>query len=403
MKHVFSFVATASLAGRVALIAARGRFWELTADEHYEAARGVSPATLAAVSVHAVIPARDEAETIGATVASLGRQRFRGALRTTLVDDRSSDATRERALEAARETGCADRLTIAASRELRAGWTGKLNALETGIALTRAAYGAPAYWLFTDADIVHDPDNVAALVMKARRDDLDLVSLMVRLRCESGWERLLVPAFVFFFAKLYPFAWTADATRSSAAAAGGCVLISDRALERIGGLASIGNELIDDCALARRVKSTGGTLWLGPSRRTTSVRTYDGLGPFWTMVKRTAFTQLDRSYLLTGGTVAAMTLLYLVPPVGTVVGAARRNVRLAAASALAWLAMAFAYRPAGRLYDRTIPETLLLPLSAALYCAMTVDSAVAHARGRGSAWKGRTYGNVPARRQASGG
>lgn len=391
MKHVFSFVATASLAGWIALIARRGRFWDLTPDEHFRAADAASPARLAAVTVHAVIPARDEAETIGATVASLGRQRFAGALRLTVVDDRSGDATRERALEAARETGIVDRLTIAASRDLRSGWSGKLNALETGVELTRAAYGTPTYWLFTDADIVHDPENVAALVAKAQQGDLDLVSLMVRLRCESGWERLLVPAFVFFFAKLYPFAWTGDATRASASAAGGCVLISDRALERIGGLSSIGRELIDDCALARHVKATGGNLWLGPSRRTTSVRAYDGLMPFWTMVKRTAFTQLDHSYVFVGGTVAAMALLYLVPPLGTIAGVARRSPRLAIPSALGWFAMAFAYRPTGRLYDRTAAESLLLPLAAVLYCAMTVDSALAHARGHGGAWKGRVY------------
>ncbi len=337
------------------------------------------------------MPARDEAETIGSAAASLVAQRYAGDLRVTLVDDGSTDGTAVVAQAATFGSFECDRLVVMCARPLEPPWTGKLNALESGVRHVLGARGAPRYWLFTDADIVHDAHNVASLVAKAERERLDLVSLMVRLRCESAWEALLVPAFVFFFQQLYPFAWSNAAARDTAAAAGGCILLSHAALERIGGLASIAAELIDDCSLAAAVKKSGGVTWIGLTERTTSIRPYAGLRPLWTMVKRTAFTQLRHSYPLVAVAIAGLGVLYLVPPVATVVGIARGEDRLTAAGALAWGAMAFAYAPTMRLYKRPPHETLGLPAAAALYLAMTVDSAIAHARKRGGAWKGRTY------------
>jgi len=325
------------------------------------------------------------------SIATLVAQQYAGDMRVTLVDDASNDGTAVLAQTAAFRVARCNRLTVVRSRALESPWTGKLNALETGVRHVIATRGAPAYWLFTDADIAHDAANVAALVAKARYGDFGLVSLMVRLRCESAWEALLVPAFVFFFQKLYPFAWANEPSRADAAAAGGCILLSHAALERIGGLARIADRLIDDCALAREVKSTGARTWLGLTDRTTSIRPYAHLAPLWTMVKRTAFTQLAHSYRLVALSVAGLTLLYLVPPLATALGIARCDGRLAAAGTLAWGAMAFAYAPTLRLYRRSPLETLGLPAAAALYMAMTVDSALAHARKRGGAWKGRTY------------
>jgi hypothetical protein len=196
---------------------------------------------------------------------------------------------------------------------------------------------------------------------------LDLVSLMVRLRCESAWEKLLVPAFVFFFRKLYPFDWSNDPARTTAAAAGGCILVRAGALERSGGLRAIADRLIDDCALAAAIKGNGGSMWLGLSSETASIRAYEGLAPFWTMVKRTAFTQLRRSYALTGISTATMGLLYAVPPGLLVTAFLRRDVRLGCVAGAAWLLMASLYAPTLRAYE------------------------LAHARGRGGAWKGRTH------------
>ncbi|GAC1540009.1 MAG: glycosyltransferase [Vulcanimicrobiaceae bacterium] len=387
MKYSPSFVITlASAVAWAFLLVGRGKFWYARVDEHL----GTLP-DMSALAIEAIVPARDEAATIGTAIASLAAQRFTGRLRVTLVDDGSDDGTAELALAAAAAVSGGAPFEALAARALAPGWTGKLNALESGIAHVRAARGAPDYWLFTDADIAHDPGNVAALVAKAERDRLDLVSLMVLLRCESGWEGLLVPAFVFFFAKLYPFAWSNDRRRTTAAAAGGCIVISNAALERIGGLASIAGRLIDDCALAREVKRTGGGSYLGLTARTASIRRYDGLAPLWKMVARTAFTQLGRSYLAVAGAVAGMAFLYLVPPLGTVAGIARRDRGCALAGAFAWCAMACAYGPTARLYRRAPAAAFSLPAAALLYTAMTLDSALAHALRRGGAWKGRTY------------
>jgi hopene-associated glycosyltransferase HpnB len=387
-------VTLSSLAAWVALLAARGGFWRARLDAHLPAEGESLQAGSAPARVEAIVPARDEAETVGPSLASLVAQRYPGELHVTLVDDHSSDATRMIARAATHALVGRDRLDVVAARPLLPGWSGKLNALASGVEAVLAERGAPDYWLFADADIVHDPENVAALVAKARRDDAALVSLMVRLRCRSAWEMLLVPAFVFFFAKLYPFQWSNDPHRPTAAAAGGCVLLSHDAFERIGRFPAIADALIDDCALALAVKRSGGRTWLGLTDRTESVRRYDRLEQFWTMVKRTAFTQLGRSYPLLAFTVAGMTLLYVVPPAATIAGLAMRR-RVGIAGALAWGAMIVAYLPTLRAYRRPVGTALTLPVAALLYVAMTVDSALAHARGFGGAWKGRVFESAP--------
>ncbi|GAC1523944.1 MAG: glycosyltransferase [Vulcanimicrobiaceae bacterium] len=394
-------ITLASAASWSVLLFARGNFWNAPVDAHTSEADAASAARTPpprTPRVEAVVPARDEAVTIGASIASLVAQRYAGELFVTLVDDASTDGTGVVAQAAAFGSPERDRLRVVRARALAAPWTGKLNALETGIRHALDARGAPTYWLFTDADIQHDERNVAALVAKAEGDGLDLVSLMVRLRCESAWEALLVPAFVFFFQKLYPFAWSNAPARATAAAAGGCILLSHAALECIGGLAAIAPQLIDDCSLAAAVKKRGGRTWLGLTDRTTSIRPYASLETLWRMVKRTAFTQLGYSYPLVALSVGGLTMLYLVPPVATALGVARGDDRLTFAGALAWGAMAFAYAPTMRLYRRPPHEALRLPAAAALYMAMTVDSAVAHARGRGGAWKGRFAGGDSADR-----
>ncbi len=385
LQRVSLAIAAASLAAWTTLALARGRFWEAKVD----GLGATAPTANVGVRVEAVVPARNEAETIGRAIASLLAQEFAGHFHVTLVDDQSDDKTAEIARIAAAASPHPERLTVVAGRPLQPGWTGKLNALDAGVARVRAERGEPDYWLFTDADIEHHLTNVAELVAKAQGDDRDLVSLMVRLRCESAWERLLVPAFVYFFAKLYPFAWSNDRARTTAAAAGGCILLRASALDAIGGLGAIADRLIDDCALAEAVKTTGGALWLELSTRTQSIREYGTLDSFWQMVKRSAFTQLDRSYFATLGATFGMALLYLAPPALTVVGIARRDTTLALVAGSAWLVLSALYRPTLRAYARPSAEALALPVAASLYMSMTIDSAIAHARGRGGVWKGR--------------
>ncbi len=300
-----------------------------------------------------------------------------------MVDDNSSDGTGTIALKAAQDAWAADRLTLVEAGPLPSSWTGKLWAVSAGC--TEALKLQFDFLLLTDADIVHAPDNVANLVARAERDGLDLASLMVKLRCRSLAERALIPAFVFFFLKLYPPAWTADPARKTAGAAGGCILIRPAALARIGGIASIRNELIDDCALARAVKRDG-PIWMGLTSTTHSIRDYTSIGEIEAMIARTAYTQLNYSPLLLAGTIAGLTLTYLLPPALLLAG----DLRPAAIGAATWALMCGAYLPTLRFYGRSPLWAPLLPAIAAFYTFATIHSAFAWWTGKGGAWKGRS-------------
>ena len=329
-------------------------------------------------SVVAVIPARNEAAVVGRAIASLLAQDYAGDFRIVLVDDHSSDGTADAARMAAGAQS--DRIAIVAARPLPAGWTGKLWALSEGV---RQIAVPPALYLFTDADIAHHPSNLSELVARLEGERRDLVSLMVKLRCESLAERFLIPPFVFFFAMLYPFAWSNDSRRATAAAAGGCILLRRSAYERIGGWESLKGELIDDCALARKVKR-GGAIWLGLTQRTISLRAYPRIADIWNMVARTAYTQLGYSPLLLGGTVLGMTATYFLPLVLLLSGGGAAVI-----GALSWAAMIVAYAPMLRFYGLSLAWAPLLPAAASVYLAATVASAWRHWRGRGGEWKGR--------------
>ncbi len=361
--------------------------------------------------VCAVVPARNEAQLLPTTLRSLLLQDYPGSFNVFLVDDRSTDGTANFAEKVAHAVGKPQQLHIISGEALPSGWSGKLWAVEQGI--NSASKFTPDYFLLTDADIEHDFGNLRRLVAKAVQEDLDLVSVMVRLRCESFWEKLLIPAFVFFFQKLYPFRWVNDLNNPTAAAAGGSILIAREALERIGGIQVIRQALIDDCALAQAVKKSKGDkentlfpmpnapcpmpnqgrIWLGLSSLTRSLRPYDSLATIWDMVARTAYTQLNYSPLLLLGTLVGMPLIYLVPPVCVILGAAWSNWAIAFTGLLGWLLMTFAYYPTIRFYKCSPWLAFSLPAIAFLYTLMTLDSALRHWQGRGGAWKGRVYPN----------
>lgn len=328
--------------------------------------------------VVAVVPARNEAEGVGTAVASLLAQDYPGDFSVVLVDDHSSDGTAEIARAAAKDAP--SRLRVVTAASLPQGWTGKLWALGEGV---RQIETLPDLYLFTDADIAHHRSNLSELVTRLEGEGRDLVSLMVKLRCESFAERFLIPPFVFFFALLYPFAWSNDPRKSTAAAAGGCILVRRSAYERIGGYAAIRGELIDDCALAQAIKR-GGSIWLGLTRDTRSLRPYPRLADIWNMVARTAYTQLRHSPLLLAGTVLGMAVTYLAPPLLLLAGGNAAWLGLAA-----WLALSFAYLPMLRFYGRSVMWAPLLPAAASVYLAATVDSAWRHWQGKGGEWKGR--------------
>jgi len=277
--------------------------------------------------------------------------------------------------------------------ELQPGWTGKLSALNAGVN-TATADSPSTYVWFTDADIVHAPDTLRRLVSMAETRARDLVSLMVRLHCVTFWEKAVIPAFVYFFQMLYPFRAVNDDRASMAAAAGGCVLLRREALERAGGIAAIRGALIDDCALAKAVKTTGGRLWLGLADGSHSLRTAAGLDDLWKMVKRTAFTQLHYSYVLLAGTTVGMALIFLAPPVLALTCYWQDEPLAALAAGLAWVLMAMSYGPTLAAYGLPSWMGFTLPATAALYAAMTVDSGLAYRRGQGGAWKGRHYDSL---------
>jgi hopene-associated glycosyltransferase HpnB len=340
----------------------------------------------------AIIPARNEADVLPMTVRSLLRQTYAGKFQIILVDDQSTDGTAEVARQTAAALGRSSALTVINAEPLPAGWTGKLWAMEQGVRYIKTLETLPDYVLFTDADIAHDSGNLNRLVTKAQQDDLDLVSLMVLLRCQSVWEKFLIPAFVFFFQKLYPFPWVNNPKSRVAAAAGGCILIRLTVLEQIGGLQILRQALIDDCSLAIAVKKHGnGKIWLGLTQTTLSLRPYDSLKTIWDMVARTAYTQLGYSPLLLGGTVFGMALVYLVSPIAAIVGLGTMNWILCGMGLLGWGLMTIAYLPTIRLYQLAPLWAICLPAIALLYNLMTIDSALRHWRGQGGAWKGRVY------------
>ncbi|WP_206188806.1 glycosyltransferase [Streptomyces hirsutus] len=383
------WTALASLAAWLWLLLGQGFFWRT--DVRLPPRREPEPWP----SVCVVVPARDEAAVLPVSLPSLLAQDYPGRAEVFLVDDGSTDGTGRLARELADRHGGLP-LTVGSPGEPPAGWTGKLWAVRHGIGLARAR--APEYLLLTDADIAHAPDSLRRLVAAARTGGFDVVSQMARLRVESFWERLVVPAFVYFFAQLYPFRRIGRDGSRTAAAAGGCVLLRAEAAERARIPDAIRQAVIDDVALARAVKAGGGRIWLGLADGVDSVRPYPRLDDLWRMVSRSAYAQLRHSPVLLAGTVAGLALVYLVPPVAVVSGLAAGSAPAVAAGAAAWLVMTGTYLPMLRHYRQPPWLAPLLPFTAFLYLLMTVDSAVQHYRGRGAAWKGRTYtrpGAVP--------
>lgn len=374
------------------LLAFRGGFWRSA--ERLDSAptpQGNWPA------VTAVVPARNEGEVIAESLASLLQQDYPGRLRVLLVDDHSEDDTVAQASAAAARSSHPERFELLRAEALPAGWTGKLWALQQGAEAADAEAEASGDFLwFSDADIRQPPDTLRRLVAKAEAERRDMVSLMVALTCESFWERLLIPPFIYFFQKLYPFAWVKDPGSATAAAAGGCILLRRAALARIGGIAAIRDALIDDCSLAAKVKSSRAEnstgIWLGLAEGPRSIRPYSGLRPIWDMVARTAYTQLHHSPLLLAGTLLGMALTYLVAPLLLLTAPWHQQPLATAAAGITWLLMSLSLLPTLRLYRQPWWIAPLLPLAAGLYSAMTFDSAWRHWRGVGGRWKGRVQG-----------
>ncbi|MFE7758003.1 glycosyltransferase [Streptomyces sp. NPDC057418] len=380
-----AWIAVGSLTVWVWLLLGQGFFWRT--DQRLP--RCAEPARWPSVAV--VVPARDEAELLPVSLPSLLAQDYPGDAEVYLVDDCSRDGTGELARALSVRFGGLP-LTVVTPGEPEPGWTGKLWALRHGMALARQR--KPEFLLLTDADIAHEPDSLRELVAAAGDEGaggFDLVSQMARLRVTSMWERLVVPAFVYFFGQLYPFRRVNRAGSRTAAAAGGCVLLRTGAAERAGVPESIRQAVIDDVSLARAVRRSGGRIWLGLAERVDSVRPYPRLADLWRMVSRSAYAQLRHSPLLLVGTVLGLGLVYVAPPATLAAGLLTGDAVATWSGGAAWAVMTGTYMPMLRYYRQSLWLAPLLPFTAVLYLLMTVDSAVQHHRGRGAAWKGRTY------------
>ena len=369
-------VATLTAAIWAYLVLARGFFWR-TKNANPDASDNAGFSG----SVIAVVPARNEAELIGPVVTSLLNQNV--AMPVILVDDESSDGTADVARRAAEKIGKADALMVIQSKPLPAGWTGKLWSMHQGIEYARASN--PAWLMLTDADVVHGPETLSNLGLIASQGHYDLVSFMVKLHCEMLPEKLLIPAFVYFFFMLYPPAWIRNARRSTAGAAGGCMLVRTETLERSGGLGAIRGSVIDDCALASLLKHHGGKLWLGVTDQSQSLRRYETFSQIEHMVSRTAFNQLKHSSLLLLGTIAGMVITYLAPPLLLLSG---RRLAIFLGTG-AWVAMTITYATTVRYYRLNFAWGLTLPVAALFYLGATIHSAIKYWSGSGGEWKGR--------------
>jgi len=370
MSLALPLIAALSLTIWLVLIFARHGFWLARERD----TRDLPPEPMYWPDVVAVVPARDEADVIARSIGSLAAQGYPGSFRIVLMDDSSSDGTGD----IARRLG-SDRVEVIPGLPLAPGWTGKLWAVSQGV--ERA--GSPSYLWLTDADIEHAPDTLRTLVARGEAGNLALVTLMARLRCDSFAERMLIPAFVFFFQMLYPFGLV-NRPKGLGGAAGGCMLVRRTALEAAGGIAAIRDALIDDCTLGALLKKQGG-VWLGLTDRSRSIRPYEKFGTVAAMISRSAYAQLNYSPLLLAGTVLGLALVYAAPPLFAIFGHGWARI----AGALAWLLMAIAFQPMLAFYRRSPLWGVALPAIAAFYAGCTLLSAWQHARGRGGMWKGR--------------
>jgi len=377
-------LAALSLSVWIYLAVVHGDFWRIS--------RSMGPATVQSAGnglplVAAVVPARDEADVIAPSITSLLQQQG-SRVHVILIDDSSSDGTASVAIAAAESAKHSDRLSVIPGLPLPAGWSGKLWAVHQGV--EKAMSLNPGFILLTDADIVHAPDNVQRLLAKAQSGNYDLVSIMVKLHCQSFAERALIPAFVFFFLMLYPPSWITNPRRKAAGAAGGCILLRPDALARAGGIAAIRHEIIDDCALAARVKSSGGKIWLGLTQDTHSIRPYPSFAAIGRMISRAAFNQLRHSTLLLLGAILGLAVTYLAPPALLL----SRHLVPALLGAAAWFLMSICFWPFVRLYRLNVLWSLLLPATALFYMGATVHSAFRFWMGKGGEWKGRVQDPV---------
>lgn len=380
-------IALLAFAAWIYLFLFRGNYWrcrEISDDLTVTSPPAIWP------DIAIIVPARNESKTIKPVLESLTGQLYEGQFRVFLVDDESTDGTGAMAQQVDPD---GTTIEIIKGKPLQDGWTGKLWSLSQGISAANDRLPQAEFYLFTDADIRHDRNNLRVLVSEAMTDRLGLLSLMVQLRCRAAWESFLIPAFVYFFQKLYPFSWVNNPSRQTAGAAGGCMLVRRATLEAMGGLEIIKHAIIDDCALAAEIKRYA-PVRLYLSKRASSLRPYNSLKDIWKMVRRTAFVQLNYSILTLIGTILGLIVIYGVPPAATIIGASIGNDQIWVPGLAAWILMSISYAPTLLRYGMPLWTSFFLPVAACLYTLMTIDSGRMYLFGKAPDWKGRRYATL---------
>jgi hopene-associated glycosyltransferase HpnB len=377
---LLEILAGLSLLVWLVLFFAWGAFWQIW---EWDADRRSSPEPELWPSVTAIVPARNEAATIVQVVRALAKQDYPGQFTVIVVDDHSDDRTADIARQAAAEAGASAHVSVFSAPPLEPGWTGKLWAMHRGVS---ASSSVPDFFWFTDADVTHAPNTLRRLASRAEHQNLALTSLMVLLKADSFAECLLIPPFLYFFLMLYPPKWIATPRARTAGAAGGCILLRRTALEKIGGLMAIRHEVIDDCALAKTVKVSGGAVWMGLTRASRSLRAYSSFSEIRDMIARTAFTQLRYSASLLLGTIVGMALTFLLAPALTF----SPDKHAWPVALAAWCLMTASFLPTVAFYRLSPLWAPFLPVAALFYSFATALSAVRYWLGRGAQWKGRS-------------
>ena len=352
-------------------------------------------------SIISLTPARNEAELIAKSFSSILEQSYQGSFESILIDDSSEDDTSAIAKDISKVSSRSEMVHIIQAEKLPQGWSGKLWALQSGHDYTDKMKSVPDYYWLSDADISHEPETLTRLVQWAQKQDIALVSLMVTLNCKGFWERLIIPAFIYYFQLLYPFHAVNNVKRSEAGAAGGCILISRAAVQSIGGFHAIKDKLIDDCSLAQAVKAKGHKIWLGHGTESLSLRNSARFSQLCKMVARTAFVQLSHSYIWLLLAVLSMFLIYILPVLSFVYGIAHQQWLLVIIAASTWSLMAYTYWPTIRAYKLKGFETFLMPFTASLFMGMTLYSSWLHFRGLHAGWHNRSYASTDKHRNVN--
>lgn len=378
---IFHLLATASAISWLVLFFFRGQFWRA----NQRLTNGTN-SSIKLPEIVIIIPARNEEILLGECIRSLVEQTYAGVISIIIIDDESDDSTPKIV-----QSWCDKNKNIRLINGTTPphGWTGKIWAMAQGVKSAKKRHPNAEYYLFTDSDILHHPDNVSELIYKAINEKLALVSLIVKLRCKSIWEIFLIPAYIFFFQKLYPFSWVNDPKNITSAAAGGCMLVNCQELEKAGGLEAVRAATIDDCAMALIIKRTR-PIWLGLTESTKSSRKYQFLHEITKMVCRTAFVQLKYSVINLLGTIIGMVIVYMVPLICIIIALMTKDILLLILGFFGWIIMFLAYIPTLKLYNRPFWEAGLLPISALLYTGMTLMSAYQYMFGKKPTWKGRS-------------